>query len=90
MELDPRSDDQIFDGPGQERLTGFGERAHASSDVDRHAAHVLADQLDFAGVQPGSDLDTAGTDTIPDGPGTTNGPPGPVEGSQKATPSEGM
>src|SRR3954454_19983263 len=56
-ELEARTDDELADGAGDEDLAGAGEGADAGADVDRHAADVVADQLDLPGVDADADVD---------------------------------
>ena len=57
IELQSRTDHEVAKRAGHEDFTRSGERGHARANVHRDAADVIAADLTFAGVQPGSHLD---------------------------------
>ena len=65
-EAKTRARDQLFHGTGHQDLAGRGRRRRGG-DVNRDAAHVVADQLALAGVQASADLDPEGADAVTDG-----------------------
>jgi hypothetical protein len=52
-ELEAGADHELAHRAGDEDFAGAGEGADPGADVDRHAADVVADQLDLAGVDAG-------------------------------------
>ena len=63
-----RADDEVADGAADEHFARCGEAADARADVDREAADVVVgEQLAFAGVQTGADLQTELADAVADG-----------------------
>ena len=57
VEGDARAGHEVAHRPAHERLARAGERGDPRGDVDRHAAHVVAEQLRLARVHAGADLD---------------------------------
>jgi hypothetical protein len=69
---------------GHQDLAGGGGGHDPSGDVDRDPAHIVAAQVDLAGVEPGSDLDSARSQLRPQRQGAADAPTGPVEDGQHA------
>ena len=64
---------------------GRGEAADARADVDREAADVvIGEQLAFAGVQAGANLQVEVTDPVADGGRAADRAAGAVEDSERA------
>ena len=63
---------------------GSARRPDPGADVDRHAADVVADQLDLAGVDPGPHVDPEAGDIVLDRAGAADRPRRPVEGGEEA------
>src|SRR5829696_1681342 len=86
LEVDPGADDEFADGARDQDLAGAGERRHARADVHRHAGHVVAHDLDLAGVDARANLEpqlsgaVAGLARAPDRARR------PVEGGEEAVP----
>ena len=74
--LDVRPDDQGWNGTRNEDLTGTGEGRHPGTDVDRHPRHVVAAELDLAGVDPGPNLDVEALQGRSDGNAHSTARPG--------------
>ena len=51
LETDTRARHEILHGRGDDDLIGAGKRCQAGGDGDGDAAHIVAEQLDLAGVQ---------------------------------------
>ena len=92
-ERDPGTGHQILYGPGHQYLARAGFGAHACCDVNRDAGDVatpasvavrVADQLDFAGVQPDPDLDPERAYRLGDGQGAADRAGGAVECGEHA------
>ncbi len=72
FELDSRALEEPTRRRGDQHLARTRQREHPRSRVHRDAAHVIADELDLAGVQADPDLDAE----RPDGPRHLRGAPG--------------
>jgi hypothetical protein len=84
LEPDPRARHQILHGRGDDHLTGGGKRGQAGGDGHRDPAHIVAEQLDLAGVQAGPDLQAQRRDRPLDGADAADRPSRAVEGGQAA------
>jgi len=56
LEADTGARHQILHGRGDDHLIGAGKRGQAGRDGDGDAAHVVAEQLNLAGVQACPDM----------------------------------
>lgn len=70
---DAGSDDQVLDRAGTEDFVGARQVDDASGQVDGHAANLPFDQLDFAGMDAGPNLDLWLFHDFFEGLGATNG-----------------
>src|SRR6266446_1366998 len=85
-EAETRPGDQILDGSRYQHLARPGERRDARGDVDGDALHVVAGDLDLAGVQTTADLNVQGPDRLGNGARATHGTRRAVEGGEKPVP----
>ena len=76
--------EQVARGPRHEDLSRTGEGRHPRRSVDRNAARVPARQVDLAGVETSTDLDTKRPDRVGHGGGAADGPGRTVEERQKS------
>src|SRR6266481_470376 len=86
VEAQTRSGDQILDGSRHQHLARAGERRDARGDVDSDALHVVAGDLDLAGMEATADLNVERTDRLGNGAGTTHGTCRAVEGGEESVP----
>jgi hypothetical protein len=87
LETDAGARHQILHGRGDDHLIGAGERGQAGGDGDGDAAHVVAEQLDLAGVQACPDMQAQRRDITLNRPDAADGTGRAVEGGQQ--PGEG-
>ena len=78
--------DQILDGSRYQHLARPGERRDTRGDVDGDALHVVADDLDLAGMEATADLNVERTDRLGNGAGATHGTCRAVEGGEESVP----
>src|SRR5216684_3657404 len=83
VEAQTRSGDQILDGSRYQHLARPGERRDARGDVDGDALHVVAGDLNLAGMEATADLNVERTDRLGNGAGTTHGTCRAVERGEK-------
>src|SRR5713226_6149127 len=74
VEAETRPGDQILDGSRYQHLARPGERRDARGDVDGDALHVVAGDLDLAGVQTTADLNVQGPDRLGNGRNARHAP----------------
>src|SRR2546423_5517034 len=86
VEAETRPGDQILDGSGYQHLAWLGERRDARGDVDGDALHVVAGDLNLAGMETTADLNVQGTDRLGNGAGATHATRRAVEGGEKPVP----
>src|SRR3954470_24653569 len=79
-ELEAGTDHELAHGAGDEDFARAGQRAYTGADVDRHAADVVADQLDLAVVDAGPHLEPEPRQLSLHRPGAADCPGGAVEG----------
>src|SRR3990170_2515242 len=84
LEHEARAGHEILHRLGHEHLARSGERPDAGADVDGDATDVVAPPLDFARVQPSSDLDPEGAHGLGDRARASDRPGGSVEGREEA------
>src|ERR1700692_3589892 len=65
--------DQILDGSRYQHLARPGARRDARGDVNGDALHIVAGDLDLAGMEATADFNVERTDRLDDGAGTTHG-----------------
>src|SRR2546425_8607755 len=87
LETKTRPGHQVLDRAGDEHLTALGECGHARADVNGDAAELIADDLAFAGVQTGANLESRPSDALGDRAAGPHRASGTVERRQKAVPS---
>ena len=49
VEREPRTRDKVFDGAGDQHLTGTGSRGHPSADVDALAVGIVRGAYEYQG-----------------------------------------
>src|ERR1700716_3551713 len=83
VEAEARAGNQILDGSRHQHLARSGERRDARGDVDCNALHVVAGDLDLAGMEAAADLNVQRPEGFGYGAGATNGTCRTVKGGEK-------
>jgi hypothetical protein len=83
-ETQPGAGDQVLYGARYKNLACTGKRRNARADVNGDAADIISDHLAFAGMEPGTNLDTERLDFLGNRTRAANPASRTVKGSEKA------
>ncbi len=86
VELDPRSDDEILHGAGDEDLAGPTHRGNPGADVHGDSADVVGGHLNLSGVKPGTNLHAEIAHPLDGSGGTADAARRSVEDGEDAVP----
>src|SRR4051812_28554308 len=84
MELEARAGDEVADCTGNEDFTGTGEARDPCGGMHGYATHVIAPNLDLAGMEAAAHFDSKRPEALDDCGGAAHASGRAVEGGKKA------